>query len=78
MAIVSFYVVKFVSKNAHCEVVIRIVRKNNKAYFKRDLRINKGRFNANAKKIKLMNSVIFIHEKGKWCCIKEKVSVLYF
>lgn len=59
-------------------IVIRIVRKNNKAYFKRDLRINKGRFNANAKKIKLMNSVIFIHEKGKWCCIKEKVSVLYF
>lgn len=59
-------------------IVIRIVRKNNKAYFKRDLRINKGRFNANAKKIKLMNNVIFIRKKGKWCCIKEKVSVLYF
>lgn len=59
-------------------IVIRIVRKNNKAYFKRDLRINKGRFNANAKKIKLMNNVIFISKKGKWCCIKEKVSVLYF
>ena len=59
-------------------IVIRIVRKNNKAYFKRDLRINKGRFNANAKKIKLMNNVIFINKKGKWYRIKEKVSVLYF